>query len=113
MEEKLSLHCFPDLRLRTGERRYRVADLAVFQGRPAERVPVSPPLVGIEILSPDDRFAEVLTKLEEYRTWGVAHVWFVDPISRKLYIYTAGLSETPAFRLPEYGVELAGSEIFR
>lgn len=113
MEEKLSLHCFPDLRLRTRERRYRVVDLAVFQGRPAERVPSSPPLVTIEILSPDDRFAEVLTKLEEYRAWGVAHVWFVDPISRKLYVYTAGLSETPVFQLPEHGVELAASEIFR
>ncbi len=113
MEETLSLHCFPNLRLRISERRYRVADLAVFQGEPAEDVPSSPPLVAIEILSPDDRFAGVLAKLEEYRTWGVAHVWFVDPISRKLYVYTAGLSETSAFRLPEHGVELAASEIFR
>ena len=113
MEEKLSLHCFADLRLRTRERRYRVVDLAVFQGEPAEDVPSLPPLVAIEILSPDDRFAEVLTKLEEYRAWGVAHVWFVDPISRKLYVYTAGLSETSVFRLPEYGVEMAAPEIFR
>jgi len=113
MEEKLSLHCFPDLRLRVGARRYRVVDLAVFQGKPLEDVPSSPPLVAIEILSPDDRFAEVLAKLEEYRAWGVAHVWFVDPISRKLYIYTVGLSETAAFGLPEYGVEMAAPEIFR
>ncbi len=113
MEETLSLHCFADLRLRIKERRYRVVDLAVFEGEPAEDVPSSPPLVAIEILSPDDRFAEVLAKLEEYRAWGVAHVWFVDPISRKLYVYTAGLSETPAFRLPEYGVELAAVEVFR
>ncbi len=113
LEETLSLHCFPDLRLRISERRYRVADLAVFRGKPAEDVPSSPPLVAIEILSPDDRFAEVLMKLEEYRAWGVAHVWFVDPISRKLYVYTASLSEKPEFRLPEYGVEIAASEIFR
>ena len=113
MEEKLSLHCFADLRLRIRERRYRVVDLAVFKGEPAEDVPSSPPLVAIEILSPDDRFAGVLTKLEEYGAWGVAHVWFVDPISRKLYVYTAGLSETSAFRLPEYGVEMAASEVFR
>ena len=85
----------------------------VFKGEPAEDVPSSPPLVAIEILSPDDRFAGVLTKLEEYGAWGVAHVWFVDPISRKLYVYTAGLSETSAFRLPEYGVEMAASEVFR
>ena len=69
MEEKLSLHCFAELRLRIRERRYRVVDLAVFQGEPAEDVPSPPPLVAIEILSPDDRFAEVLSKLEEYRAW--------------------------------------------
>ncbi len=113
MEEKLSLRCFADLRLRVGERRYRVADLAVFQGRPAEDVPSSPPLVAIEILSPDDRFAEILTKLEEYRVWGVAHVWFVNPISRKLYVYSAGLSEVATLSLPEYGVEIEAAGVFR
>ena len=113
MEEKLSLRCFPELRLRVGERRYRVVDLAVFKGRPAEDVPSSPPLVAIEILSPDDRFAEIVAKLEEYRVWGVTHVWFVDPIGRKVYVYTAGLSEVPALRLPEYGVEIAAHDIFR
>ncbi len=113
LDEKLSLCCLPDIRVRVDQRRYRVVDLGVFQGEPAEDVPSSPPLVAIEILSPDDRFAEVLTKLEEYHHWGVAHVWFVDPIRRKLYVYTAGLSEAPAFRLPEYGVEIAAAEIFR
>ena len=113
MEEKWSIRCFPDLRLRVGERRYRVADLAVFQAWPTEDVPSTPPLVAIEILSPDDRFAEILTKLEEYRAWGVTHVWFVNPMSRKLYVYSAGLSEVAALSLPEYGVEIAAPEVFR
>jgi len=112
LEQKLPLYCFADLRLRVRERRYRVADLAVFKDEPVEHVPSSPPLVAIEILSPDDRFADVLVKLEEYRAWGVAHVWFVDPIGNKLYVYSAGLGEVPAFRLPEYGVEISASEIF-
>ena len=113
MEEKLSIQCFPDLRLRVGERRYRVVDLAAFQGWPTEDIPSSPPLVAIEILSPDDRSAEILTKLEEYRVWGVTHVWFVNPISRKLYVYSAGLSEVATLSLPEYGVEIAAPEVFR
>lgn len=113
LDEKLSLCCLPELRMRVGEKRYRVVDIAVFSGEPVEDVPSSPPLVAIEILSPDDRFGEVLAKLEEYRTWGVAHVWFVDSMSHKIYVYTAGLSEVPAFRLPEYGVEIAAHEIFR
>jgi len=112
MEQNLSLHCFADLRLRVTARRYRIADLAVFQGEPNEDIPSTPPFVAIEILSPDDRFAGVLAKLAEYRAWGVAHVWFVDPISVKLYVYSAGLSEVSAFQLPEYGVEIAASAIF-
>ena len=93
-----------NLRLRFSEKRCRVADLAVFQGEPAEDVSSSHPQIALRSFLPT---------LEEYRVWGAARVWFVDPISRKLYVYTAGLSEPSAFRLPEYGVELAAFEIFR
>ena len=113
LQEKQPLRWLPELRVRVGERRYRVVDIAVFSSHPAEEVPSSPPLIAIEILSPDDRFAEVVAKLEEYRAWGVAHVWLVDPLSRKIYVYSAGLSEVEAFRLPEYGVEISAPEIFR
>jgi Uma2 family endonuclease len=34
---------------------------------PQERVPAAPPFVAIEILSPDDRMADVRDKLAEYR----------------------------------------------
>jgi Uma2 family endonuclease len=37
-------------------------------------VPDTPPLIVVEILSPDDRLTEVREKLEEYRAWGVPHV---------------------------------------
>jgi len=113
LEQKLPLRCLPEIRVRLSERRYRVVDVAVFSSEPAEEVPFAPPLIAIEILSPDDRFAEVVAKLEDYRAWGVAHVWLADPMSRKIYVYTAGLSETDAFRLPEYGVEIPAAEIFR
>jgi len=112
-EKQAPLQWRPELRVRVGERRYRVVDIAVFSSPPVEEVPSSPPLIAIEILSPDDRFAEVVAKLEEYRAWGVAHVWLVDPMSRKIYVYSAGLSETDAFRLPEYGVDIPAAEIFR
>ena len=37
-------------------------------------MPEKPPLVLIEVLSPNDRLTAVLEKLEEYRAWGVRHV---------------------------------------
>lgn len=93
---------------------YRLPDLAVFLGaRPAEDPPVTPPLITIEILSPDDRMAAVLEKLREYLDWGVAHIWVVDPEARRLYEFNSdGLRETSALRLPEHQIEIRPAEIF-
>ncbi len=61
--------------------------MAVFAGSPPpEQIPSSPPLVVIEITSPDDRHQDLLEKLEEYRTWGVAHVWVVEPELKSLRV---------------------------
>ena len=69
-------------------------------------------MVAIEILSLDDRLAEVRDKLEEYKTWGVAHVWLVDPYSRRMYRYEAGLFEAQSLKIAELGVEVTGADIF-
>ncbi|HYM13404.1 MAG TPA: Uma2 family endonuclease [Bryobacterales bacterium] len=113
LRKKLPLHACTELRLRLAHARYRVADLAVFAPEaPTENVPSSPPLIIVEIVSRDDGYTQIMEKLEEYRAWGVAHVWLVDPWVRKLYVYTAGLSEVPAFQVPEYNLELPAAEIF-
>ena len=108
------VHGRPELRVRVGERRYRVIDLAVYTGeRPSELVPSSPPLIAIEILSPDDRMAEMLDKLREYRRWGVRHVWLVDPAARVLYFFAEdGLRETSRLDLPEFSTELSREQVF-
>lgn len=82
---------------------------------PAEappRVPETSPLVAIEILSLDDRLAEVRDKLEEYKAWGVAHVWLVHPNSRRMYTREAGLVETQSLKISELGIETTGADIF-
>ena len=80
--KKLSVYACPELRLKLRERLYLIPDVCVFTGAQTVRVPDTPPLVAIEILSPDDRLNAVRDKLEEYRAWGVKHVWLVDPYSR-------------------------------
>ena len=112
--KKLSFHVYPVLRMRLAATRYRVADIAVFAGeKPTERFPSQPPLIAIEILSRDNRYSDVLSKLEDYRAWGVRHIWFVDPALRKIHVYSAAtLTEVPAFQIPEYNVEISAAEIF-
>ena len=98
------------MKLRTG--RYVIPDVAVFWPEEPQGVPETPPLVAIEILSPDDRLTEIREKLEEYRSWGVAHVWLVDPHSRRMYMLEAGLLETRLLAIPELGVEVTAADIF-
>jgi len=68
--------------------------------------------VVIEVLSPDDRMAAVLEKLEEYRGWGVRHVWLVDPHSRRMYAWDAGLREVERLAAVEVGVEIGAVAVF-
>lgn len=37
------------------------------------------PHIAIEIISKDESHSEMLQKLEDYQTWGVANTWTVDP----------------------------------
>jgi len=98
------------MRLRTGI--YLIPDVAVFYPTEPGRTPENPPLVVIEVLSLDDRLAQVRDKLEEYKTWGVAHVWLVDPHSRRMYTCETGLVETQSLKISELGVEVTGADIF-
>jgi Uma2 family endonuclease len=104
-----------EMRSRVAATRVRIPDVSVYAGEePTERVPTQPPLVAIEILSPDDRHLAVMQKLEEYRAWGVRHIWLVDPERRRLQVYGSGsLSEVPALEIPEYDVRLTAADIFR
>ena len=113
-QQNVKLFVNPELRLKLGETLYLIPDVCVFAGEdPEESVPTQPPYVVVEILSPDDRMKEVVEKLELFRNWGVANIWFVDPYSKKLFVYTeAGLLQVAAFQLPQFGLEIPASRIF-
>ena len=102
-----------ELRVKVREGLILIPDICVFwPERPKVLLPDSPPLIAIEILSPDDRLTAARDKLEEYRAWGVKHVWLVDPHSRRMYACDAGLTEAPTLRIPEIDAELTAGDIF-
>jgi len=112
-EGSSNLYVVSEVRQRVTDTRFRIPDVAVFNGDPGEEVPSTPPLVAIEILSPDDRVGYIVPKLEEYWQWGVKHIWLADPENRKLFTYgDAGLHEVKELQLPEYGIVLTLAEIF-
>jgi Uma2 family endonuclease len=101
------------VRLKLRERLYLVPDVAVFYpDEPKERVPATPPFVAVEVLSLDDRMADVRNKLAEYRAWGVIHVWLVDPHSKRMYTCDAELVEVSMLQINELGMELTPADIF-
>jgi len=112
LRRTLSVYACPELRMKLREGLYLIPDVAVFWPSPPASVPDSPPLVAIEVLSPDDRLTAVREKLQEYRAWGVPHVWLVDPHSQRLYTCGAGLREVRSFTVPELNVTLTPGEIF-
>ncbi len=113
-EERHLLYAMSEVRHRLSENRYRIPDIAVHHGQvPADEVPTEPPLVAIEIVSPEDRLTALLDKLEEYFRWGVAHVWLVDPVRREMAVYDAsGFHDVPELTLPEYGISFTPQDVF-
>lgn len=103
----------PSMRVKLRDGLYRVRDISVFHGEePTESVPTHPPLVAIEILSPDDSMSEVRHKLQEYSNWGVAHVWLIDPHSQRLYTCDGELREVRELTIPELGITVPNAELF-
>ncbi|HTW65728.1 MAG TPA: Uma2 family endonuclease [Bryobacteraceae bacterium] len=105
----------PELRLQIESRVFRVADLAVYRdSMPQGRYATKPAFLVVEIVSPDDRHSRLTHRLEDYRRWGVPHVWLVDPELKRLYEYSeAGLLQHAALRLPEFDFEISAQELFK
>jgi Uma2 family endonuclease len=89
-----------ELRIRIGSARYRIPDICVV-ALPHKVSPIlERPDLAIEIVSPDDRFSNVLEKVAEYLQAGIANVWIVDPYQRVVFeADSAGVREAPSHRV--------------
>jgi len=107
---------FPELRTQTAAKNFRVPDVLVVRaGESIDRYVTRPPLIAIEILSPEDRLTAMEGKAAEYRSFGVENIWVIDPGTRIAYRYTsAGLEEvrTGELIVPDTSIRVALSELF-
>jgi Uma2 family endonuclease len=70
----------PEMRVQVSDDNYRVADVAVVSTTaPREPALVTPPLIVIEMLSPEDRVQRCGERLDDLLSMGIPHVWVVDP----------------------------------
>jgi Uma2 family endonuclease len=69
-------------RVQVSESRVRVPDLVVLTAGAQPDVLTDPPLLVIEILSPDDSYSDTQDRAKDYRSMGVEMVWIIDPRTR-------------------------------
>src|SRR5665213_1336467 len=112
LRTELALFPCVETRMRLRSNLVLIPDVAVFYPSGPARVPDTAPLVVAVVLSLDDRLTAVREKLEEYKAWGVPHVWLVDPHTKRLYMRDPGLVEVTSWQIPELGIELLPNRIF-
>lgn len=105
--QEWQLHVLLELRIRVSATRVRIADVCLIsRSQPIEQVPTKPPLVVIEILSPEDRISRYNERLADYRQMGIPNVWVIDPANR------VGYDCSTAAWLPVEELRVAGTPIF-
>ena len=93
-----------ELRMRVDTNIIRLLDLCLLDYKAdPDSAPTRPPLLAVEIVSKDDSYTGLLTKLREYHNWGVPNVWLIDPGLGQLARYeTTGLIEVNELTLSEF-----------
>jgi Uma2 family endonuclease len=107
-EREWHIRVIVEQRIRVASGRYRIPDVCIIdRNQPVEPVFTRPPLICVEILSKDDRLRDMQERVADYLNLGVPNVWILDPLSRRVYICTAG-----EFRQPSGGfLEVEGTPI--
>jgi Uma2 family endonuclease len=68
----------------------RIPDICLVRhDAPREQVTLTPPLLCIEILSPEDRLPRITKRLDDFAAMGVPNLWIIDPAQRIGYIYSS------------------------
>jgi Uma2 family endonuclease len=110
------VYALTEQRVRIAPRKYRIPDVCVLRrSAPREKILTLPPLIAIEILSPEDRMRRIEAKAAEYLEFGIEHIWIIDPNRRSAWRGTVkGLEkiESGVFSIPDSPILLRPTEIF-
>jgi Uma2 family endonuclease len=100
-----NIHVLPEQRVRVSTTRVRIPDVClVSRELPVEQVITRPPIVVVEILSPEDRVRRYNDRLDDYRAMGVNNIWVIDLATQKGFNWITGWHERERF-------EIAGTPI--
>lgn len=111
-----SVLTLPEQRVQIAPKRFLVPDVCVLRfGAPWERILTHPPLIVIEIMSPEDTIRRAAAKALDYLQFGVEHVWVIDPSARVAYQGTSSgleLVRTGELTVPDSAILVRIADLF-
>jgi Uma2 family endonuclease len=113
-QNEWNIEVLPEQRIRISPSKYRVPDICIVSlQEPVEQILTKPPLVCIEILSPEDTLRRMQDRVNDYRDFGVANIWVLDPATQKGYDCTSsGFLDATEFAITGTPIRLVLSELF-
>ncbi len=108
-EKSMPLLCFKEAGVRTGWRKSRISDLYIIEANTIQELLKNsaivdiPPLLILEIVSPESVTRDYRYKRSEYAALGVDEYWIVDPKNEKITILLLeeGLYEETVYNLSD------------
>jgi Uma2 family endonuclease len=102
------IEVYTEQRHRIRKGKYMMPDVCVIsQPRPVEKVFSQPPLIWIEILSPEDRPLKVNSKVRQLLEFGAPNIWVIDPETFDAEIHTP----TGSWKVDDGILRVAGGPI--
>ena len=113
-EKAWQIHVIVECRLKIRPRKYRVPDVMVLPAAASyPRVIEQPPLLCIEVVSPDDNLPDLVIRAGDYLLLGVPVTWIFDPETKQTFVYTEqGTVESFETVLRHGQIELPIADIF-
>jgi len=103
-------------RIQLAPNRFRVPDLVVVRADfKREPILTHPPLIAVEIQSPEDTLRRTSLKAAEYLAFGIEHVWVIDPQARVAYRGTPNgleLVRDGQLSVPGTPIQVSAQELF-
>jgi Uma2 family endonuclease len=113
-QSEWNIEVLPEQRVRVSPTKFRVPDVCLVSlNEPVEQILTKPPLACIEVLSPEDTPRRMQECVDDYRAFGVANIWVLDPATQRGYdCRSSGFLGATDFAIPETPIHLVLSELF-
>ncbi len=113
---KTHIRANSELRMQVKPTRFRIPDVCVLRrDAPREQIVRTPPILCIEVLSPDDTVKKTREQVRDFLEMGVREVWILDPATHTATLCSGSIATEQTggvLRIPDLPIEFSLAEIF-